>query len=91
MNLPVRPLARVWLQAEPSSSEEIEEIMQYYNPSLPTTVSLSLNKKFLSSLSDPKGTISYFFERLVFRILAKGARADDPQAPEVPGRRDVMS
>ncbi|XP_017463002.1 PREDICTED: uncharacterized protein LOC108356399 [Rhagoletis zephyria] len=35
-DLPARPRARVWLPPEPSAPEEIEEILRYCNPQLPT-------------------------------------------------------
>lgn len=33
---PMRPRAHVWFSSEPSTSEEMEEILLYCNPKLPT-------------------------------------------------------
>ncbi|XP_050332281.1 uncharacterized protein LOC126760579 [Bactrocera neohumeralis] len=94
-DLPLRPRARVWLPAEPSSSEEIEEILRYCNPSLPThdwrvirldytqkpyrQVLLLLNKESLGALNHAKGVVSYGFEKVVLEILPWDDREDDPQ------------
>ncbi|XP_036228689.2 uncharacterized protein [Bactrocera oleae] len=96
-DLPMRPRARVWLPAEPSTPTEIEEILRYCNPSLPTQdwkvvrlerteepyrqALILLNKESLAPLSSAKGAISYGFERVVLRILPNEARADGPSPP----------
>ncbi|XP_049311957.1 uncharacterized protein LOC105223243 [Bactrocera dorsalis] len=94
-DLPLRPRARVWLPAEPSSSEEIEEILRYCNPSLPThdwrvirldytqkpyrQVLLLLNKESLGALNLTKGVVNYGFEKVALEIIPWDDREDDLQ------------
>ncbi|XP_069968546.1 putative 115 kDa protein in type-1 retrotransposable element R1DM [Bactrocera oleae] len=70
-DLPMRPQVRVWLPAEPSTPAEIEEMLRYCNPSLPTQdwrvirlerteapyrqALILLNKESLAPLSVTKG------------------------------------
>nr|XP_036213645.1 uncharacterized protein LOC118679688 [Bactrocera oleae]XP_036213646.1 uncharacterized protein LOC118679688 [Bactrocera oleae]XP_036213647.1 uncharacterized protein LOC118679688 [Bactrocera oleae] len=98
-DLPLRPRARVWLPAEPSSPDEIEEILRYCNPSLPThnwrvirlestqkpyrQVLILINKESLDPLNHAKGVINYGFEKVVLQILPKDVRDDDPQTSYV--------
>lgn len=98
-DLPVRPRARVWLPSEPSTPKEIEEIMHYCNPSLPThdwrvirlektaqpyrQALILLNKESLGPLRHTKGAISYGFESVVLNVLPMEHTAEDPQSPEV--------
>ncbi|XP_049316539.1 uncharacterized protein LOC125779308 [Bactrocera dorsalis] len=95
-DLPLRPRARVWLPAEPSNPSEIEEILRYCNPSLPTQdwkvlrlertdepyrqALIMLNTESIGPLSKTKGAISYGFEMVVLKVLPSDARADGPQA-----------
>nr|XP_036231791.1 uncharacterized protein LOC118683405 [Bactrocera oleae] len=85
------------LPAEPSTLTEIEEILRYFNPSLPTLdwkvvrlerteepyrqALILLNKESIAPLSSAKGAISYGFESVVLRILPNEARADGPSPP----------
>nr|XP_036234064.1 uncharacterized protein LOC118683792 [Bactrocera oleae] len=85
------------LPAEPSTPTEIEEILRYCNPSLPTQdwkvvrlerteepyrrALILLNKESLYPLSIAKGAISYGFERVVLKILPIKGRADGPLPP----------
>nr|XP_036220937.1 uncharacterized protein LOC118681266 [Bactrocera oleae] len=94
----MRPWARVWLPPEPSTPAEIEEMLRYCNPSLPTQdwrvirqertkaphqqALILLNKKSLAPLSVTKAAISYGFEWVVLRMLLTEARADGPLPPE---------
>ncbi|XP_049308579.1 uncharacterized protein LOC125777517 [Bactrocera dorsalis] len=100
-DLPLRPRARVWLPAEPSTPSEIEEILRYCNPSLPTQdwrvlrlertdepyrqALIMLNTESIGPLSKTKGAISYGFEMVVLKVLPSDARADGPQAPVAAG------
>ncbi|XP_050338279.1 uncharacterized protein LOC126764663 [Bactrocera neohumeralis] len=95
-DLPLRPRARVWLPAEPSTPSEIEEILKYCNPSLPAQdwkvlwlertdepyrqALIMLNTESIGPLSKTKGAISYGFEMVVLKVLPSDARADGPQA-----------
>ncbi|XP_069964810.1 uncharacterized protein [Bactrocera oleae] len=96
-DLPMRPRARVWLPAEPSTPAEIEEMLRYCNPSLLTQdwrvirlerteapyrqALILLNKESLAPLSVTKGATSYGFERVVLKTLPTEARADGPLPP----------
>ncbi|XP_039960289.1 uncharacterized protein LOC120774631 [Bactrocera tryoni] len=89
-------MARVWLPAEPSTPSEIEEILKYCNPSLPTQdwkvlwlertdepnrqALIMLNTESIGPLSKTKGAISYGFEMVVLKVLPSDARADGLQA-----------
>ncbi|XP_050340796.1 uncharacterized protein LOC126767275 [Bactrocera neohumeralis] len=91
-DLPLRPRARVWLPAEPSTPSEIEEILKYCNPSLPAQdwkvlwlertdepyrqALIMLNTESIRPLSKTKGAISYGFEMVVLKVLPSDARAD---------------
>nr|XP_036213553.1 uncharacterized protein LOC118679923 [Bactrocera oleae] len=93
----MRPHARVWLPAEPSTPAEIEEMLRYCKPSLPTQdwrvirverieapyrqALILLNKGSLAPLSVTKGVISYGFERVVLKTLPTETRADGPLPP----------
>ncbi|XP_050338293.1 uncharacterized protein LOC126764685 [Bactrocera neohumeralis] len=95
-DLPLRPRARVWLPAEPSTAKEIEEILRYCNPSLPAhdwrvirlertdkpyrQALIMLNAESIGPLSKTKGAISYGFEMVVLKVLPTDARADGTQA-----------
>nr|AMS38349.1 hypothetical protein [Bactrocera tryoni] len=97
-DLPLRPRARVWLPAEPSTANEIEEILRYCNPSLPTQdwrvirlertdepyrqALIMLNAESIGPLSKTKGAISYGFEMVVLKVLPSDARADGTQAAD---------
>ncbi|XP_050338268.1 uncharacterized protein LOC126764650 [Bactrocera neohumeralis] len=95
-DLPLRPRARIWLPAEPSTPSEIEETLRYSNPSLPTQdwrvlrlertdepyqqALIMLNTESIGPLSNTKEAISYGFEMVVLKVLPSDARADGPQA-----------
>ncbi|XP_039970151.1 uncharacterized protein LOC120782060 [Bactrocera tryoni] len=95
-DLPLRHRARVWLPAEPFTPSEMEEILRYCNPSLPTQdwtvlrlertdepyrqALIILNTESIGPLSKTKGAISYGFEMIVLKVLPSDARADGPQA-----------
>ncbi|XP_054729581.1 uncharacterized protein LOC129238546, partial [Anastrepha obliqua] len=100
-DLPVRPRARVWLPSEPSASKEMEEILRYCNPKLPThnwrvvkvektegsyrQALILLNAESLSPLAEAKGIINYGFEKVVLKVYHTDARGDAPAHPEVLG------
>ncbi|XP_050338287.1 uncharacterized protein LOC126764676 [Bactrocera neohumeralis] len=89
-DLPLRPRARVWLPAEPSTAKEIEENLRYCNPSLPAhdwrvirlertgepyrQALIMLNAESIGPLSKTKGAISYGFEMVVLKVLPTDAR-----------------
>ncbi|XP_039968395.1 uncharacterized protein LOC120780191 [Bactrocera tryoni] len=95
-DLPLRPRARIWLPAEPSTPSEIEETLRYSNPSLPTQdwrvlrlertdepyqqALIMLNTESIGPLSNTKEAISYGFDMVVLKVLPSDARADGPQA-----------
>ncbi|XP_049317138.1 uncharacterized protein LOC125779949 [Bactrocera dorsalis] len=106
-DLPLRPRARVWLPAEPSTANEIEEILKYCNPSLPThdwrvirlertdepyrQALIMLNEESFGPLSKTKGAISYGFEMVVLKVLPTNTRADGNQAADAGERADGVS
>ncbi|XP_054087157.1 uncharacterized protein LOC128921998 [Zeugodacus cucurbitae] len=91
-DLPLRPRARVWLPAEPSSAGEIEDIIKYCNPSLPAhdwkvirlekteepyrQALILLNAESIGPLNELKGAISYGFEKVTLRVLSTEAKTD---------------
>ncbi|XP_049316978.1 uncharacterized protein LOC125779749 [Bactrocera dorsalis] len=106
-DLLLRPRARVWLPAEPSTANEIEEILKYCNPSLPThdwrvirlestdepyrQALIMLNEESIGPLSKTKGAISYGFEMVVLKVLPTNTRADGTQAADAGERADGVS
>ncbi|XP_049315841.1 uncharacterized protein LOC125779245 [Bactrocera dorsalis] len=97
-DLPLRPRARVWLPAEPSTAKEIEEFLRYCNPTLPahdwTVIGLEitdepyrqalimLNEQSIGPLSKTMGAISFGFEMVVLKVLPTDARADGTQSAD---------
>ncbi|XP_039968925.1 uncharacterized protein LOC120780733 [Bactrocera tryoni] len=106
-DLPLRPRARVWLPAEPSIANEIEEILKYCNPSLPThdwrvirlertdepyrQALVMLNEEPIGPLSKTKGAISYGFEMVVLNVLPTDTGADGTQAADAEEKADGVS
>ncbi|XP_036332250.1 uncharacterized protein LOC118743593 [Rhagoletis pomonella] len=84
----------------PSAPEEIEEILRYCNPQLPTQnwrvirfegseeshrqALILLNAESLGPLDESGGVITYGFERVVLRVYQSDARRDGSQPPEAP-------
>ncbi|XP_050317539.1 uncharacterized protein LOC126751369 [Bactrocera neohumeralis] len=107
VDLPLRPRARVWLPAEPSTSNEIEEILKYCNPSLPThdwrvirlertdepyqQALIMLNEESIGPLSKTKGAISYVFKMVVLKVLPTDTRTDGTQAADAGEKADGVS
>lgn len=85
--IPNRPRTRTWIPAEPSSTEEILEIIRLSNPSLPThnwkVVKLEeqrglyrcalivINKESLVPLAETQGVIRFGFEPITLRVYKK--------------------
>ncbi|XP_049308911.1 uncharacterized protein LOC125777701 [Bactrocera dorsalis] len=106
-DLPLRPRARVWLPAEPSTAKEIEEILRYCNPTLPAhdwrvlrlertnepyrQALIMLNAESIGPLSRTKGAISYGFEMVVLKVLPTDARADGAQAADAGEKGEGVS